>query len=96
MSAGASVVLKQNKLMRLFRINGAVDEEHAICIEYYGIRRSFIFERMVARGVFIESQPGVFFMDERAAGYFVEARRRRALAALLIIIPVIVIYYLLK
>ncbi len=96
MSRGTMIILKQNKLMRLFRSNSAVDEEHGICIDYYGIRRNFIFNRMVARGVFIENQPGKFFMDERAADDFVDARRKRGAAALLALFVIIFIYYLVK
>lgn len=70
MSAGAAVIHKQNKLIRLFNEAGAVDAEHAISINKYAIRRNFIFERMISRGVFIECEPGIFYIDNTAVPMF--------------------------
>lgn len=92
--SGASVVIhKQNKLIKLFNEAGAMDAEHAILIERFGIRRSFIFNRMVLRGVFIECEPDKFYMDNNIVPMFIELRRRRALTAFGIVLLLAVMVF---
>jgi hypothetical protein len=94
MSAGAAVIHKQNKLIQVFNEIGAKDAEHAIFIERFGIRRSYVFNRMVLRGVFIESEPDKFYIDNDTVPVFIEQRRRRAFIALGVVLLIGVCFYL--
>jgi hypothetical protein len=98
-SAAAVIVIRRKQLVRGFREAGAVDREHAASLEQLCQRRSWIFDQMVRHGVFIETDPGQFFMDEQAAEEFLSERRTRALivgGALLLILVVIWILGLLS
>ncbi len=94
MSGAAAVIHKQNALIRFFNEAGAVDPEHAISIAEFNIRRSYVFERMVSRGVFIESEPGKFYLDSVMVPVFVRKRRNRALIALALVLLALALYYL--
>ena len=74
------IVIRRNRLLRRFREAGATDPDHAVTFEALGERRSWIFERMAARGVFRANQEGGFYLDERAADFF----RQRRMSALLL------------
>jgi hypothetical protein len=56
--------MRQNRLMRRFRDAEATDPKSAITLEDIGCRNSWVFRRMVARGVFIETGKGQYYMDE--------------------------------
>jgi len=79
MSAAAVIALRRRRLVRRFREAGATDPQHAVTPEALGERRSWIFNQMVQRGVFVPTQDGRFFMDARAAVEFLRQCRRRAL-----------------
>jgi len=72
--SGAVVVLHQNRLMRRFQDAKATDLKSAKMLAEIGCRNSWIFRRMAARGVFIETDDGRFYMDEDAARRFVKRR----------------------
>jgi hypothetical protein len=91
MSGASAVIHKQNKLIRFFNENGAIDSEHAILIDQFGIRRSFVFNRMVLRGVFIECEPGKFYIDNSIVPSFKVQRRNRALITLVVILAIIAV-----
>jgi hypothetical protein len=94
--SGASVVIhKQNKYIRTFNELGAVDEAHSIELEEAGIRRSYVFSRMVDRGVFIKCWNGKFYIDNDAAERFKGMRRKRAVVALIVMLVLFAAYYLL-
>ena len=95
MSGASAVIHKQNKLIRIFYEAGAIDPDHAIFIDRFGIRRSYVFNRMVLRGVFIECGPGKFYMDNYAVPVFKKQRRSRALIALVLVLMAAAVYYLL-
>jgi hypothetical protein len=93
MSGGAVVVRRQNQLIRAFRQAGAVSLDTARSLDELGLRESWVFRRMAARGVFIHTDGGRWSVSEPAADAFV--RRRRVLmlsfVALAILIWVLVI-----
>jgi len=92
--SGASIIIhKQNKLIGLFNEAGAVDAEHAIFIDRFGIKRSFIFNRMAARGIFIKCEPEKFYIDNNAVPVFKEQRRSRALIALVFVLIIAALLY---
>lgn len=96
MSGGAIVIHKQNELIRSFNQAGAVDAEHAIYINKYGIRRSYVFDRMVLRGVFVECEPGKFYIDNDTVPDFIKQRRSRVIIMLSLVLALIIVYYLFK
>lgn len=79
MSAAAIITIRRKRLVRRFREVGATDSEHAVTPEALGERRSWIFDQMTKHGVFLPTQDGRFFMDDRAASKFLWQRRMRAL-----------------
>ncbi len=93
--SSAAVVHKQNKYINIFNKLGAIDREHAISLEEAGIRGSFLFERMCARGIFLKSSEGRYFIDNQAAVLFKENRRKRAYTFLVILLVILAVYILL-
>lgn len=84
--SGAVVVMHQNRLMRRFRDAKATTPKSARTLAEIGCRNSWIFRRMVAGGVFIETSDGRYYMDEDAARWFVKRRWRVALIFLSLVI----------
>ena len=78
MSAAAVIAMRRKNLVRRFREAGATDSEHAVTLESLGARRSWIFDQMIEHGVFLSTQDGRFFMDDRAADEFLHERQARA------------------
>lgn len=79
MSAAAVIVLRRKRLIRAFREAGATDRARAVTLEQLGQRSSWIFDRMVQRGVFVATEAGRYYLNERAAAEFQAAMQRRAL-----------------
>lgn len=77
MSAAAVIILRRKRLIRRFRELGATSPDRAIAIADVGLRPSWIFDQMVARGVFVRTGDGRFHMNEPAATAFLQAQRRR-------------------
>ena len=68
--------------MQRFRDAKATSRKSVTTLAEIGCRNSWLFRRMVARGVFIDLGEGRFYMDENAAQRFVQLRRQRMLAFL--------------
>jgi hypothetical protein len=96
MSSGAYIIIKQNQYMKTFRNAGAVDPARAKPLAELGLRSSHIFTKMVDKEIFRPGgSPETFYIDERAAEEFVEARRRRAFYMfILILIAAAVLFFL--
>ena len=90
--SGGAVVMHQNRLMRRFRDAGSTSPKSAVALADIGCRNSWVFRRMAARGVFVETGEGRFYMDEDAARLFVEARRRRMLTFLVVAVAICVVW----
>jgi hypothetical protein len=86
MSAAAVIVARQNNLIRRFREAGATAPNFARSPKDLGCRNSWIFRRLVTRGVFVETKPGRYYVDEFAADEFMRARRAWALGMLAIVL----------
>jgi hypothetical protein len=84
--SGAVVVIHQNRLMRRFQDGKATDPKSAKTLAEIGCRNSWVFRRMVAKGVFIETDDGRFYMDEEAARWFVKLRWRVAFIFLAVVL----------
>ena len=93
MSAAAVINLRRKRFIRRFRERGATAANCAIAFADVGMRRSWVFEQMVSRGVFVPVGHDRYYLNEQAAGEFLAAQRRRALivTAILLVVFVIVI-----
>jgi len=87
-----AVVVYQNRLMRRFRGAKATAPDSAKTLAEIGCRNSWIFRRMVAKGVFIETDEGRYYMDEDTARWFVKLRWRTAFIFLAAVILLFVIW----
>lgn len=87
-----AVVAYQNRLMRRFREAVATGPESATTLAEIGCRDSWTFRRMVARGVFVETDAGRFYMDEDAARWFVKRRWRVAFIFLAVVVVLFAIW----
>jgi len=81
-----AVVVYQNRLMRRFQDAKATNPKSAKSLAEIGCRNSWVFRRMAARGVVVETEDGRFYMDEDAARRFVKRRWRVALIFLAVVI----------
>jgi len=90
--SGAVVMMHQNRLMQRFRDAKATDPQSARTLAEVGCRNSWVFRRMAAKGVFVETDDGRFYMDEDAAGWFVKLRWRTVLIFLAVVILLFVIW----
>ena len=96
MSSEAYVIIKQNQYMKGFRDAGAVDPARAKTLAELGLKPSRIFQKMADKEIFRPGRgPASFYIDERAAEEFVDARRRRAFYMMLLILIVAVVMFLL-
>jgi hypothetical protein len=96
MSAASYIIVKQNEYMRKFRNAGATDAARARPLADLRIKRDRIFRRMEDKAIFRPGRaPETFYMDESAAGEFVEARRRRMLYMMLLVLVVAAVVFFL-
>lgn len=85
MSSEAYIIIRQNEYMRKFRQAGATDAARARPLADLRIKPDRIFRRMENKDIFRPGRaPETYYMDERAAEEFVEARRRRMFYLLLL------------
>ncbi len=93
MSAAAVIILRRKRFIRRFREQGATSPDRAIPFADVGMRRSWIFEQMVSRGVFVSVGNERYYLNDQAAEEFLDAQRQRALliAAIMLVVFVIVI-----
>ena len=96
MSAAAVILLRRKKFIRRFAEQGATSPDRAISFTDVGMRRSWVFDRMVSRGVFVGLDHDRFYMNQEAARTFLAAQRRRVLtvAGILLVVSVIVVIVL--
>lgn len=94
MSAATTIIRRRKQLVRRFADAGALSPDKAIPFAKVGMRRSWIFEQMVSRGVFVAVGDDRYYMNEPAAKEFLEAQRRRVLVGTLILFVVFLIVLL--
>jgi hypothetical protein len=87
-SAAAVIARRRKTFIRRFAEMDATCPERAIAFAEIGMRRSWVFDQMVGRGVFVPVCGERFYMNEQAAHAFLAAQRRRAwrIAAILLVI----------
>lgn len=88
MSAAAIIFRRRKNFIRRFAERDATCPERAIPFAEVGMRRSWIFNQMVDRGVFVPVSGDRFYLNEQAAQAFLDAQRRRArtIAAILLVL----------
>ncbi len=93
MSAAAVIILRRKKFIRRFSERGAVSPDKAIPFADLKMRRSWVFEQMVNRGVFVSVGNDRFYMNQEAAAAFLEWQQKRALvlAAVMFVIGLAVL-----
>ena len=94
MSAAAVILLRRRKFVRRFRERRATSPERAIPFADVGMRRSWIFDQMVSRGVFVDGGEDRYWMNEQAAEAFLAAQRKRALIVMGILLVLFLIFLL--
>ncbi len=94
MSAAAVIALRRKKFIRRFAERGATSPEKAVPFADLGMRRSWVFDQMVTRGVFVPVGSDRYYMDWPAAEAFLAAQRRRALGIAVVLILVFLIVLL--
>ncbi|USN98026.1 MAG: hypothetical protein H6810_07490 [Phycisphaeraceae bacterium] len=75
----ATIAARRKRLVRGFRGAGAVDAASAIRLADIGEHEHYVFRRMAAAGVFVQTEPGLWHLDEAALPVYMAAIRRRVL-----------------
>jgi hypothetical protein len=96
MSAAAVIIIRRKKFIRRFVELDARSTDRAIPFPDLGMRRSWIFDQMVSRGVFVDAGNDRYWMNEQAAEAFLAAQRRRALIVTGILLAVFLIILIVK
>ena len=96
MSAAAAIIRRRKRFIRRFAEQGATSPDRAISFADGGMRRSWVFDRMVSSGVFVGLDHDRFYMNQEAARAFLAAQRRRVLtvAGILFVVSAIVVILL--
>lgn len=80
-AAAAAITGRQRRIMNAFRGAGALSPATARSLAELDIDESWVFDRLVARAVLRQSEPGRYYLDEEGWQRFHRARHRRALIA---------------
>lgn len=92
MSAATVIIMKQKRYIDTFNRLGATSAEKAISLEEANIRRSYIFNRMVGRGIFIPCGNGKFYIDNQVVEALTNLRRKVAFAAILLLLAMLLYF----
>ena len=92
--SAAVIILRRKQFIRRFAQRGATSPEEAVALADVGLRRSWIFDQMVARGVFVPGGEDSFYLNAAAANVFLAAQRRRALVIAAILLVLVLIFIL--
>jgi len=92
--SAAVIILRRKQFIRRFAQRGATSPEQAIAFADVGLRRSLIFDQMVARGVFVGVGEDSFYLNAAAATVYLAAQRRRALVIAAILLVLVLIFIL--
>ena len=96
MSAAAVIALRRKKYIRRFAEQGATSPDQAIPFATIGMRRSWVFDQMVHRGVFVSVGSDSYYVNEPAAQAFLAAQRQRALVIGGVLLLLFLVYLLMS
>ncbi len=88
------VLIRMKKYMRVFRQAGATGIPTAIVPEEHGISRSFIFEKLVRKGILVPVNGNRFYMDESKEAAFNSQRRLAVIIILVLILAGIILRFI--
>jgi hypothetical protein len=94
--AAAVIIIKQNRWMRQCEALGAISPDSAVVAQDIKNTDSWLFKRMVSKGVFILTGDGKLYMDQSAAKQFCTTRRIKMIMGLLLGVIVVMILVLTK
>jgi len=96
MNGAEVIIIRQNRWIRQFWKLGAVSPATAVEPDSIKGSGSWLFGRMVKKGVFVSTSGGKLYMDEVAAGAFKRWRRWRVFWGVLIILVTVILFLTLR
>lgn len=81
------IMARRKKLVASFKEANALSVESAVDTRLYNIRQSFLFNKMVDEGVFINTDPYCYYLDEAREN---ELRKQRCKVILILTIVSII------
>jgi predicted nucleic acid-binding Zn ribbon protein len=91
MSAPAVILIKMNRYIRIFREAGATNPSQSIIPEEHGIRNSYIFKKLVRKGILIPVDDQRYYLDEVKEAD--DRKRRRTMVSILLLLIVALIIF---
>lgn len=85
-----AIIARKNKLVRMFRNMGAIDSSGAIDISESGIGPSFLFNKMVSDGIFVDRGDNLFYLDE-IKEHDISVKRKRIVYLLMFLMLLIIL-----
>jgi hypothetical protein len=95
MSGGTVIVIKQNRWMKQFEELGATSLDAAVAAHDIRNSDSWLFKRMVSKGVFILTADGRLYMDESEAEQFRRTRRIKMTVGFLVGLAIVAVILIL-
>ncbi len=90
------IIAKTKKYIRAFRRAMATNANNAIALTDHGINKSFVFNKLVRRGVIIKTNEDKYYLDERREHEVMKRKRAiviTVMAVILIAMLIIVFVY---
>lgn len=84
---GAIIAIKRRRIIDAFRAAGATSPQSALLPGEHGIKESFIFKRLIHRGVLVPDVNGRYYLDE--VNELKDRKRRRTLVLLILVILIV-------
>jgi ABC-type multidrug transport system permease subunit len=88
----AVIAAQMKKIITSFQLRGAVHPDRAVSPESIGVRRNFLFRRLVFRGVLKEVTTDRFYLDAEKLAEFNALRRKKIFVVLGILLVIFLIY----
>ncbi len=96
MNGAEVIIIRQNRWMRQFRGLGALSPAAAVEPDSINGSGSWLFGRMVKKGVFVSTPEGKLYMNEAAAGAFKRWRRWSVLLGILTLLVAAILFLVLS
>ena len=94
MSAGAVLVIRMRRIVEAFRGAGAIHPARAVRPVDLNLKPSFLFQRLVQRGVLVAVDAERFYLNEEAEARY--RRRRQAIVLLVLAVGLLLFIVSLK
>lgn len=92
----AIAAVRQRRIRRQFREQGAIDRASAKTLLAIGVRNSLAVRRMIRRGVLVAVDDGKYFLSEPAAAEDLYRRRMRAMIVMDLLILAGIVYLIVR